>query len=804
MENAKYAPQMSWWEQLQSFYATSMKVFFAVVILVLVAHALYELFRYDMIILPFETPFNLARQEGYSGTVVAYRLQDAMNKKRDELKRSSLPGIQAVAAIQLTELQRRPEIEVPAVGLSLNAIIEQLRRIFRIQPRRVSGDIVMIGEQLHLTVRITGKPANTFIGDKNDPPEPIIQQAAEYVLKTFEPLSFGLNYCINNKSDLLASLIHEIYSSQAFEQKKPMALMLEGCRLKNQNRFEEALKKLDQALQNEALENDSLRAMSLYLKGETLLEDGQPDLAISEYQKALKIYPKNGVIYAQLAQALIANGKTAEAFRVYQKAMIKDPNNPWVYTAWGNQLAELKEFEEADKKFEQALEIDPNYALAYANWGDVLLKKRYEYQQAAEKYEQAVNLDSSIAWVYGNWGVALVSLGESEKALDKFNQSLELKPMNWVLEQFEYVLKRLKKPELFAKYEPTLGLKNQQASYYEAWGTLLADLKQYEAAFAKYQKALAIKPDEGFYYFSWANVLVDLAKAEHDEAAQQKYQQAVEHYQKAVQLGLSKRSTLAWGYSGWGDALVGLKQYEAAIGQYQKALKLNHRMPALIYNKLAYAIGELNQPAAFAKYESVINDSQNNLLSRRYYYQWGRSLATQYQPSLAIIQYQKALELDPKHIWSRIMLGHELVQVQKPEMALIECETLLNSTLDSDTVQAAVDSLCGLAKVRLNQLSEGVADCQKALQLYEKEDWAYWCLADALVAQKKPAEAVIQYQKAVQLKPENAFYRYQWAKVLVQLEQDEAALMQYQKAVELDKEGEIGKKAQAAIANLQS
>ncbi len=805
MENAELKKiTTSWWENMLTFYATSMKVFFVLIFLVLVAYTLYELFRYDLIIRPFETPFNLARQEGYSGTVVAYRLQDAMDNKRNELKSSSLPGIKGVAAIQLTELQRHPEIDVPAVGLSLNAIINQIRRMLRIQPRRVSGDIVIIGDQLHLTVRITGKPAQTFIGDKNEPPDQIIKQAAEYVLKTFEPMTFGLNYCINNKSELLDSLIKELYSSQPFEEKKVITLTLEGCRLKNQNLPKAALKKLQLALENDELENDSLRAIILYLKGETLLQDGQPNLAIEEYQKALKLYPKNGVIYAQLAQALITNGETAQAFVVYQKALTKDPENPWIYITLGNQLAELTEFETADKKFQQALEIDPNYALAYANWGDVLLKKRNDYQAAADKYEQAVKLDPSIAWVYGNWGVALEHLGESEKALEKFNESLELKPTDWVFNQFEYLIKRLKKPELFAQYEPTLGLKYRQASFYEAWGTVLASLKQYEAAITKYLKALDINPNEGFYYFSWANVLVDLGKqnTENDELARLQYQQALVNYEKAVKLGLNKRSTQAWAYSGWGDALMGLKQYEEAIGQYEQALKLKHRMPALVYNKLAYAIENLDKPATFAQYESVINQTENNPLMRRYYYQWGRSLAKRYQPLSAITQYKKALQLDPKNIWSRIMLGHELIQVQQPEPVLAECETLLKSTPDSETVQAAAHALCGLALIGTNQLEQGTASCQKALQLYEKEDWAYWCLGDASVAQQQPAEAVIHYEKAANLKPENAFYRYQWGQALVQLKQYKAAIAQYQKAVELDKDGDIGKQAQTAMAAL--
>ena len=838
-DSKKTTTKTSWWEKVPAFYSTGMKVFFAFLFLLLVVHAAYELFRYDLIIRPFETPFNLTRQEGYSGTVVAYRLQDYMNQKREELKRSSVPGVKGVAAIQLTELQRRPEIDVPAIGLSLNAIIYQLRRMLGIKQRRVSGDIVVREGKLYLTVRITKKPAITFPPGEVKNPEPVIKQAAEYVLKTLEPLTFGLNYCTNNKKELLTSLIKEIQQSQ-HDEKKALVLTLEGCLFKNLEKYEAAINKLDQALQDESLENDSLRAVILYLKGETLLEEDKPTLAIEEYEKALELYPNNGVIYAQLAEALIKSKKTKKGLEEYEKASKKDPDNPWLYTAWGYQLAELKEFKAADEKFKKAVTVAPNYALAYANWGDVLLKKRDEYRAATEKYEQAVKLDPSVAWVYGNWGVALVKLGEDEKALAKFEKSLDLKSTDWVYNHFEgalrslkkpelfaqyegvalkqkrtssyykafeYVLQRVKKPELFAKYEDAVAIKQQRASYYEKWGTVLASLKQYEAAITKYQKALEMNPTEGFYHYKLANALVELGKHESeagkDEQARLKYEQARVNYEKAVQLKLPKRS-LVWAYSGWGEALVGLKRYEEALAKYEEALNLKHRMHALFYNKLMKALRQFDKQEYFAQYQPLIERSKSNILKSRYYYRWGRTVAKLNQHRDAITQYKKALDTNPKHVWSRIMLGHELIQVQESTEALTECETLLELTpASSDNTKAAVHALCGLAQIALNQREAGTKNCQKALELSENEDWAYWCLGDVLVLQNQPEEAVKQYEAAVNVKPENAFYRYKWGQALAQLKQYDAAITQFEKAVELDKDGEIGKQAQAKIEALK-
>jgi tetratricopeptide (TPR) repeat protein len=648
------------WDPLQTLFTSSLKVFLTLLLLIIISHAIYELFRYDIVIKPFETPFNLAREEGYTGIVVAYRLQDAMNEIREHINRSSMRGaVPWVAAAQLTELQNHHDIDVPTVGLSLNTISYQLRKLLGIKQRIISGDMVIKNNQVHMTLRISGKP--TFKVKVTEDVDDAIIAAAEQILKTLEPLNFGLYYYINNKPAQLESLIKQVRQSEfSLKQKlisseEAVALTLEGCLLSLQKQLNEALSKFSQAQQL------APHIRVIYrMKGDTLLNLEQFEPAIAEYAAALKLDSKlGGGIYTQWARALIKSGKIQQGFAKYEQASQQDTDNPWVYTDWGYHLAvELNQFEAAYKKFKKAVQLNPNYALTYAHWGDILLKEgrleeaRNKYEKASQKYEQAIQLEPSVAWIYGNWGFALSQLGKHEQAI------------------------------------------------------------------ALYEKA-----------------------------------EKLEHH-------------LSWIYKNWGYALLGVKQYDQADLKFQKAVEL-----------------EPNNP--------------------RWFYEWGKAFSQLSEYQSAVDRYQQALKIAPNHIWSHIRLGHALMRLQKPADVLPECQAVLQSPTASDKAQAAAYALCGLAKVRLNQLSEGIKDCQKALQLYEKEDWAYWCLADALVAQK-PAEAVIQYQKAVQLKPENAFYRYQWAKVLVQLEQDEAALMQYQKAVELDKEGEIGKKAQAAIANLQS
>jgi len=655
-------PRKVQWNQLKNFFTGSLKAFLILLLLIIISHAAYDLFRYDIVIKPFETPFNLAREEGYTGIVVAYRLQDAMSEIRETINRSSMRGaVPWLAAAQMTELQKHHEIDVPTVGLSLNTISYQLRKLLGIKQRIISGDIIIKDNQVYMTLRITGQP--TFKVPVSDEVDDAITAAAEYLLSTFEPLNFGLYYYINNKPNQLKSLIMLVRQSEVSLKNKllppeeAVALTLEGCLLKIQGQFDEALEKFTLAQQK----SPSIRVI-YRMKGDTLLELNQFDQAIAEYAAALELDPKlGGGIYTQWARALIKSGEKKKGFAKYEEASQKDNDNPWVYTDWGYYLAvESKQFEAAYKKFQQALQLNQNYALTYAHWGDVLLKEgkheeaREKYEKASEKYEQAIQLEPNVAWIYGNWGFALSQLG--------------------------------------------------------------------------------------------------------------KHQQAITVYEKAEQL----KHNLSWIYKNWASALLGLKQYDQAVLKFQQAVEL-----------------EPNNP--------------------RWFYEWGKAFSQLGQYQQAIPQYQQALQIDRKHIWSHIRLGHALIRIQKPDSALTECQAVLQSPTANNTAQAAAHALCGLAQVGLNQLDEGIKHCQNALQLSEKkEDWAYWCLGDAAVAQQQPATAVNYYEKATNLKPENALYRYQWGQALVQLKQYKAAIAQYQKAVELDKDGDIGKKAQAAMYKAQS
>jgi tetratricopeptide (TPR) repeat protein len=793
-----------WGEQLQSSVVLGIKVFIVLLFLVLLPYMIMELFRNYLIIQPFEVPVELAEKQGYSGKVVAHRLQGYMDNKREELERSSMLGVyQGMAAVQSAEFAtKRQAIDVATLGFSLNSIISQIRWLLGLPQHQVNGDLVIRDNKLHLTIRITGKLPTTFSGKYGDVknPEQVIEKAAEYVLKTVEPLLLGNNYCLNRKDDLLEVLIDDIQQNKQSGEDQVVALTLESCLLKNMGKFEKALVKVAQAKKLEPA-----NPLIFLMEGNLFLDADEPTEAIVAYKTALKHDPNNGGIYTKLAEAYIKTGKIQKALAQYKRAAKKAPRNPSIYTNWGEQLtksairdlanddadAATANFDKAEAKFKQALQVAPSYALAYGAWGNALFQKK-DYQAASEKYEKAVKLDPTISWFYGNWGVVLVNLKESEKALDKFANSLMLRQEMWVYIELVRALKRVKNPDLFARYKEVALKMGRLASYYDKWGAVLANLERYEEALVKYEDALNLKHKKAVYN-KLLNTLKKLNK--HEYFAQY----------EAVALKLGRGASY---YDKWGTVLDSLERYEDALVKYQKALEM--KQDDGFYNNLLDTLKTLNKPESFAQYKPLIEKRNKNNLKKRYYYAYGRALAARGQYEQAIAKFNKALEADSTYVWGRIRLSYALIKVQKPEEAMTQCEDALKSSSASNAAKAAAHALCGLAQIGLNQPEKAVESCQTALKLSEKEDWAYWCLGDVLILQGKLDEAVKRYEKAVKLKPktafyyyERAFYYYKWGQAFAELQQYDAAITQYQQAVELDKAGEIGKQARANIEALK-
>ncbi|MGD1920022.1 MAG: tetratricopeptide repeat protein, partial [Pleurocapsa sp.] len=153
------------------------------------------------------------------------------------------------------------------------------------------------------------------------------------------------------------------------------------------NKYEEALATCSLALKHyQSPQLWNCKALTLYS-----LE--RYDSAITAYDEAIKIAPKDVWLWNNRGEAYTRLQQTDKAVFDFQRAIDLAPSKSFV--PWNN-LGKLhyqqREYEQAIKAYEQALTVKPDYLPALIGVGNVQTARRF-YDDAAESYNQALAIN---------------------------------------------------------------------------------------------------------------------------------------------------------------------------------------------------------------------------------------------------------------------------------------------------------------------------------------------------------------------------------------------------------------------------
>lgn len=218
--------------------------------------------------------------------------------------------------------------------------------------------------------------------------------------------------------------------------------------------------------------------------------------------------------------------------------------------------------------FGSALALDPNYALAYAGLGQAHWEK---YQlahdpklvdSARQACAQALSLDEQLAAAHVCMGRIEIGTGEYEKAVQEFERALAIEPTNDdAYRSLADAYESLGQP---AKAEETcqraIDLRPQYWAGYNWLGTFYYRDARYADAASMFSQVVALAPNSFRGYSNLGAVYY----------YQGRYADAISNLQHSIDIRPS-----ADAFSNLGSAHFYLRQYDASVNAYEKAVQLS-------------------------------------------------------------------------------------------------------------------------------------------------------------------------------------------------------------------------------------
>jgi len=476
--------------------------------------------------------------------------------------------------------------------------------------------------------------------------------------------------------------------------------------------------KLDKTLQKIREENKKEEQFFEYIdNADALYASGELDKALAEYNKALKIFPKDE--YAQ--------GKKTEISTILKNE--KDKVNAFnEMVALGDNLLKQEKYAEAVMQYESALQLYPNNTMVREKYQDAKNKKD-AYDTKISEYEKfkAKGLEFTLRKKYG-------------EAIDYYRQALELYPNDT---EIPGLIKELQtQKDIADNYDARI---TEADNYYED--------RSYNEAKASYQAALQVIPDDSYALGMIARI---------DEIVNSP------EYLK-IQNDKAKLDSDFDNLMSRGENAEAMKNYEQALTCYVSALELKpNNAQALAKKKNAEDMilyqeqqRKEQERLAAAEAEKQRQANINNLLSL------GNKQLNEKKYAEAELSFNEVLRLDPNNATATAQLSviagfYEEIQRQKQEnynTAMAEGSYAFDSRKYAEAIRQYNIALANKPgdEAATQRLAESQQMENMRVSALANEYNSYVTKGDAQLQTKNYDKAIEFYTKAVQLNTDNPY-----------------------------------------------
>jgi len=263
------------------------------------------------------------------------------------------------------------------------------------------------------------------------------------------------------------------------------------------------------------------------------------DLALTEFQKALELDPRNSEAITGEATAYEHAGRFADAEATYKKAIALRPDYWDGYNSLGNFYDSRGRYDEAIAQYQRAIELTPDNPVAYSNLGAAYLDSgdSKKFPQAEAALQKSITLAPSYP-AYANLGFMYESQQRYADAAAACEKALQMNDKDYLVwanlaaayEDLNQASKAAAAREReLSLLEQVVQQNPRDAGARSRLAFIYAQKKQRDKALSEIQASVALSPGD-------SDVLENVGET-YELLGDRK--QAVQYIQKAVQKGYS-------------------------------------------------------------------------------------------------------------------------------------------------------------------------------------------------------------------------------------------------------------------------
>ncbi len=425
--------------------------------------------------------------------------------------------------------------------------------------------------------------------------------------------------------------------------------------------------KLDDSFINLIFQVTENAAIWYGLEGDRQWEAGNWEVAVVEYGRAISLtqqFIAEASYHDCRARVYLALGESSKAITEYQAAIDLRPKNATYHFDLAEAYAAQQGFESALCEYEEARKLKSDHIDAWIGEGDAYLALGKNYGYAVDSYTAAIAIDRNNSLAYYGRARARALLGESGEAIQDLRRAITLdfsyveraksEPdfQNIPQEEIRLILSAAgsnwrgnllkaegKLKEAIGEYQTALQQDPTNAAYNANLGDVYRQLQRLEDAAKQYQLAVEHDPANDSYHYHLAVIYYDLAVIYHH---QEKFNSAIKEYKAAVAIN-DKEPTY---HGGLGDAYRQTDELKEAARAYKRAIELDasnasyHAHLADVY----YRDKDLKRAAT--EYSEAVRLNEEN---PAYHYGLAQVYRALEKPEEAIQSYWTAIERNPEY-----------------------------------------------------------------------------------------------------------------------------------------------------------